>query len=338
MKSSLEFISTANMSRESWLSYRDSGVGASDVGTILGLNDYKSSLELYYYKIGEIPRFDTETIAQFMGKEHEDMIGDLWQYWEGDEESMIRNYRDEKIVRKCQRVNAYVRNPKYPWLFVSLDRKINKHGGKGEGTLELKTINGYEADKWQSGLPPSYVTQVQTQIVVCEFDYGEMAILQDGRRFFVLPFEKNDNIIGHVVEKTHDFWQRVVKGRKLVNEKFEALRTFNQQRVDEIQHEIDGLAPDPDGSLVYSDFLKERFNRPATSERKGTDEELQAAKAQKEAAEREKEIAEVKTLNANILKKSMGADCQVLDFGPDGKVYWSLTSAGNRVFRNKIKS
>ena len=118
MKSHLRLVPTRDMNREEWLAYRHQGIGASEVGIILGLDDYTSSLELYHYKIGSVQKFDTEGMAQFMGREHEDMIAKLWQYWDGSEEGMIRNFRADKIIRKCQRVNAYMHNPEYPWLFV----------------------------------------------------------------------------------------------------------------------------------------------------------------------------------------------------------------------------
>lgn len=338
MKSKLQLIPTGEMSREAWLSYRHTGLGASEVGCILGLDDYTSSLELYYYKIGEVPKFDTESMASFIGQIDEDKIARLWQYWEGDEESMIRNFRENKIVRRCQRVNAYVRNPDYPWLYISLDRKINKHGDLDEGTLELKTIGGWEANKWEAGLPPKYITQVQTQILVAEFLYGEMALLEDNRKFFVYPIERNENIINHIITRTKDFWDRVEKGRRLVNEKYDAMTKFNQRRVDECTHEIDALAPEPDGTLAYSDYLKKRFDKPSSAERKGTPSELENAIAQRDAADRLKEVTETKLLHENVLKKSMGDICQVLDFGKDGKVYWSKTSTGSRIFRNKLKT
>lgn len=337
MKSKIQLIPTTGMNRDEWLNYRHTGIGASEVGTILGLDDYTSSLELYYYKIGEVAKFDTESMASFMGREQEDLIARLWQYWDGDEESMIRNFRANNVVRKCQRVNAYARNPDYPWLFVSLDRKINKQGGLGEGALELKTLGTYEADKWESGLPPKHITQVQTQMAVCEFGFGEMAVLQDGRRLNVYPFDISTTIVEHVITSTKIFWDRVVAGRKLVNEKYQCLTQFNQKRADELTHEIDKLAPDPDGTLVYADYLKERFNRPSSAERKGNQAELDAAIAQRAAADRLKEIQEEKTLHENILKRSMGDGCQLLDFGDNGRVYWSMTAAGGRIFRNKIK-
>lgn len=338
MKSKLTLIPTTGMSRDEWLSYRHTGLGASEVGTVLGLDDYTSSLELYYYKIGEVPKFDTESMASFMGREQEDLIARLWQYWEGTEDSMIRNFRAGRVVRKCARVNAYVRNPAFPWLYVSLDRKINKYDERGEGTLELKTINGWEADKWESGLPPKYVTQVQTQIGVCEFGWGEMALLQDGRRMNVLPLDVSDTIFNHVVVTTKRFWDKVEEGRKLVNEKYKCLVEFNHRRVEELTAEIDKLAPEPDGTLAYANYLKERFNKPSNLEREGTEEEFSAAIYQRDAADRLKEIQEQKLLHENVLKAAMGNSVQILNFGPvRGKVYWSNYANGNRVFRNKIK-
>lgn len=337
MKSKLLFIPTANMSREQWLTYRHDGLGASEVGTILGLDDYMSSLELFYYKIGEIARFDTETIYSFMGRYHEDTIADLWQYWEGDEETMIANYKAGKIVRRCMRVNAFVRNPEYPWLYVSLDRKINKTETRGEGSLELKTISGFEADKWESGLPPKYVVQLNTQTMVGEFEFGEMAILQDGRRFFVLPFENSKTIQETIVKKTFEFWCKVLDARKLVNAKYIALQDFNYKRADGLTAAIDLLAPEPDGSQVYADFLKKKYNRPLSAERQGTEAEFVEATVQKLATEQIKTISEGKIKAENCLKTAMGDRFQMLDFGSRGRVYWSMNGAGHRVFRNKIK-
>jgi putative phage-type endonuclease len=319
------------MNRDEWLSYRHTGIGASEVGAVLGLDDYTSSLELYYYKIGEVPKFDTESMASFVGKIDEPKIAKMWQYWDPanpDELTMIRNFQAGKIVRRCQRVNAYVRNPAYPWLFVSLDRRIMRYDARGEGTLELKTISGWEADKWEAGLPPKYIIQVNTQMLVCEFIFGEMALLQDNRKFFVYPFDLSDNIKQHIITKTRDFWDRVEKGRKLVND---------QRRVDECQREIDQLAPEPDGTLAYADFLADRFGKPNKLERVGSLEELDIARQLLDVTGRVKELQEVKNLHESTLKRAM-ADVQVLNFGKDGKVYWSTTDAGRRIFRNKLKT
>ncbi len=335
MKSNIEFISTLRMSREDWLTYRHTGIGASEVGTILGLDDYTSSLELFYYKIGAKPKFDTEGLMQFMGHEQEPLIAKMWKYWEGDVESMIRNFREGKVIRTCRKVNGFIRNKEFPWLYVSLDRLIPKQKGRGEGTLELKTIGGYESDKWEAGIPPKYVTQVQTQMLVSAFEWGEMALLQDGRRMDVLPFEISDGITQHIVTKTKEFWDKVVEGRKLVNEQYLAAINFNERRVQEINAQLDLLAPEPDGTLAYAEYLSEKYNKPRQTDRRGTEEELETARLQRIYSNQVKEITELKVLQENKLKKAMG-EYQVLDFGAEGKVYWSVNSMKSRTFRNRI--
>lgn len=337
MKKNLQLISTKGMSREDWLAYRHRGLGASEVGAVLGLDDYTSSLELYYYKIGDLAKFDTETMASFMGRETEDLTAKLWQYWDGDEESMIRNFRAGKIVRRCQRVNGFLINEKFPWLYVSLDRRILRYDDRGEGALELKQIGGYEADKWEARLPPKYVTQMQTQLTVGEFLFGEMAVMEDGRRLDVLPFDFNENISNMVLEGTKKFWDKVVAGRKLVNEKFLAMSQFNQARVDELQHQIDALAPEPDGSLAYAQFLSKKFNKPNSLERPGGPQELLWAQELLTIADQLKDLQEQRNLRESQLKVAM-ADVQILNFGMDGKVYWSKTEEDKRYFRNKVRA
>lgn len=336
MKSHLTIVPTAGMSREDWLAYRHSGIGASEVGAILGLDDYTSSLELFYYKCGETSRFDVQSMAAFMGINLQDLAADLWQHWDGTADGMIANFQAGRIVRKCRRVNSFIRNPRYPWLYVSLDRVINKHAGKEEGTLEIKTIGGWESDKWEAGLPPKYVTQVQTQMLVPEFEYGEMAVLQDGRIFDVLPFEPSADIMNHIVTRTKDFWDRVVYASRLVNEKYDALRTHNQRQVDLCNKKIDELAPEPDGSLAYDSYLKKRLNDPKLAERRGTDTELELAQLQASYTEQLKELERLKLVQEDKLKQALG-NHQVLDFGRSGRVYWTKMANGGRNFRNKVK-
>lgn len=335
MKSNLTLVPTGQMTREEWLAYRQSGIGASEVACLFGLDDFKSSLELFYQKIGDVPMVDVENIYQFMGREHEDFIARLWQYWEGTEESLIANYRLARVVRKCQRVAAYLRNPRYPWMYVSLDRKINKHGGKDEGALELKNIGGWEMDKWEARIPPKFVIQVQTQLMLPEFDYGELALLEDGRRFHVLPFERSDDIIAEIEVRTKAFWDRVVAGRKLVNEKYDPALQYNQKRLQQIEAEITNLAPEPDGSLAYEKYLAKRFQLATAGERRGSLAELSIARLHARFSARLKELEEQRRHVENEIKSSMG-EFTTLEFGAEGRVYWTQGESGRRVFRNKV--
>lgn len=336
MRSDLLLTSTKDMNNEEWLRFRKRGLGASETGAIMGLSQYKSSIELFYQKIGEGLDYTIENMAIFNGKEMEAYVANLWQYWEGNEESLINNYRAGKKIRRMQRVNAYVQNPDYPWLFVSLDRKINKDANGVEGALEIKTIAGYESDKWESGIPPVYIIQVQTQLLVCDFPFGELAMLKDGRNFDVFPFERMDNICNAIVEKTHEFWQRVEKARIVLTQRFEAQKSFNMKAVEELTAELQELEPEPDGSEAFESFLKEKYKIAKPGERPGTDQELQWAIEHKRAKEELKTINDYIREKENYIKNSI-RDMTTLSFGDKGKVSWKNDVNGVRRFTNKIK-
>ncbi|MFR4400922.1 MAG: YqaJ viral recombinase family protein, partial [Peptococcus niger] len=50
-----EAIKTLDMSQEEWLEQRKKGIGGSDAGAICGLNPWKSAVEVYLDKLGELP-------------------------------------------------------------------------------------------------------------------------------------------------------------------------------------------------------------------------------------------------------------------------------------------
>ena len=345
MNRNLIITSTVGMSADNWLKYRKRGLGASEIGTVLGLNPYKSKLELFYDKVTLQPKTNIENIAMFMGHYHEAAVADLWQYWDGSEQGMIDNYRKGNKVRKCRRINAYVSNPKYPWLFASLDRIINKgnaniHGSdyeasENEGALEIKTIAGYEADKWEAGIPPSHLVQVITQMLVCEFQYGEIAAMKDGRYFSVWPFNFNPIIAKNIVEQSKEFWESVIEGRKLMTQKFEAEYSHNIKLANECQAKLDVIEPEPDGSESCENFLKEKYKKAKTHAGiiTGTPYDLQLAKEHKADKEAAKVLEQRMREFENTLKRRI-ADGNTLDFGKDGKVTWQ---GEPRRFNNKIK-
>jgi len=336
MRSDLIFVDTKQMDLMAWLQYRKGGVGASDVGCILGLDQYKASIQLFYEKIGDDIGYNVENIHMFMGKEQEAFVADLWQYWGGSEESMIVNKRQGQIIRKCRRMNAYVLNPKYPWLFVSLDRIINKHDDKEEGALEIKTLSGHEQDKWESGIPPKHLIQVQTQMGVCGFDYGELAVLRDGRRFEVTPFPFNPELFDGIVEHTHEFWQKVERGKEILIKRFQAKSNFNYKDVDELTAELAELEPQPDGSDAYTSFMKEKYKTTRPTGKKGTPAQYNWARDHQAAAAQIKQLEEQKRLSENKIRKALG-ESERLDFGKDGFVSLHPDVNGVRRFINRVK-
>jgi putative phage-type endonuclease len=340
MKSNITLIPTAGMPREDWLQFRKKGIGASEVGAVMGLSPYKSSIELFYDKIGESLGYTVENLAMFLGTEQESFVAMLWEHWDpvdGTVDTMVANYRAGRKVRRCKRVNAYATNSKYPWLFVSLDREINKFDARGNGALELKTVGGWESDKWESGIPPSNIVQVTTQTLVCEYLFGELAQLKDNRDFFVFPFEHNESIAESILATTKAFWDRVEKARVIVTRRFEAQRNMNYRAVDELNAELQAVEPEPDGSDAFNAFLKEKYKIAIPGEQAGSLEDLANAQAHKEAKDRIKLIESEKQLYENRLKNVIRDGADALDFGVNGRVTWKTDARGIRRFLNNVK-
>lgn len=332
------------MSRAEWLAYRMNGIGGSEVGTVLGLSPYTSSLELYYKKIQPTSEIE-ENEAMHWGKALEDLIAERWQYWDTNAVTMMANYEQKKIIRKCRKINAYIINPDVPYLFASVDRIIN-HGKeislgryivdnrKPEGVLEIKTISGFSAKQWEQGIPPWYITQLQSYLLITGLSYGEIALLRDGRFMEVIPFQKSEIICNEIISRCSKFWSKVLRGREILAN--ENVTSWEELRSAAAREEIAKLEPEPDGSESYEAFLSDRY-KPEQIEVKGNDNHYTVAQSYIDYNEQIKEIEEKQRLSSNVLKVAM-AEAEVMSFGDRGKVLWKTNSKGSRVFTVKLKN
>lgn len=336
MRSDLILTPTINMNEDDWLLFRDRGIGASDVSTILHLNPYKSALELYHEKIGNKERPILKSFRLLMGHEMEDLIAKYWEHWEGDIDSMMQNLKSGNKIRRMQKVNAYIQNPDYPHIFVSLDRKINKHNGKDEGALELKTISGWEANKWkQTGVPLGYFAQVLTQMLVCDFEYGELCYMRDFVELDVIHIERLEGWISGIIQETTDFWDRVEKGRILMTQRYEAELNFNMKLYQEIDAEIAHLEPTADDTDKLGEFLTDMFGEVKKGMIQGDIALYTQAVKHKKLKERIKRLQKQAVFIENQFKQKI-RERSGIDFGEKGAIFWNETANKLRPFRNRV--
>lgn len=261
MKSHLKLHQIPHHTPE-WYAFRENGIGGSETGSILNLNAYTSAIEVFYDKTRMKPIERATTEAMIHGLGMEDYIADCWQYWDGTKEGWLRNRVQGNIVRKCRKINGYITNPKYPWLFASVDRLMNIATGanlisgepiESEKPIECKQLSYFAAKKWVENLPPSYVAQVHQYCLILEEDYAEFAVLNDGNKFEVIPVEFSPILGERIIEETKAFWyQRVMPVRELV-------------RQGAPHAEIEALAmrlePPATGNESLKDFLKENWEK-----------------------------------------------------------------------------
>lgn len=301
------------------------GIGASESGKILGLDKYRPSLpELFAHKVGMYPVPVVENIPMERGIYLEDSLAELWCHWNGNsKEEIIKAYQrcraKEQMLRQNVKVNCYMVNPKYPWLFVSLDRAIPAGQKKFDGTilikpapLELKTIGLFQAEQYEFRLPPKYTCQVMQQMIVTESDYGEIFMWEDGA-LRCYQFGWDQGLVDAILNRTYDYWQNVLHAREL----YKMLPQYanDQLATNEIWGRIQRLEPEPDHTEAYTQYMTEKMTR-VVPEVKGTATDYINARRYIRINALLEQLNMIKTLCKNKLIKSLQeSQAEKINFG-----------------------
>ena len=324
----LKRIPTANLPYEEWVELRKSlvfkgMVGGSDASTLLGLNPWTSKITRWNQSVGTANMKNIDNEVMFHGRLLEDYVADLWQYWTGDPVEMINNYQTKTKLRKSIRRNSIFINPEYPFLFANIDRQITNHDTKeGKGILEIKTISGYNDDKWEGGIPQYYIAQIQLYMLVLGYDYGQFAFLKDGRHMDVFTVEANPNIQATIVEEAFNFYNSVQDARKIIEEGRPTNPTEAYRMISHLEPDIED-----EYKVDLDQFLSEKHKAMVDRVSIDSDDELKNLTREYVQARQEEKLAkETKQLHMQQLKQIMlHRGAQEVDFGDSGKIVWGKT-------------
>lgn len=338
----IRYQDNTQISYDVWKGLRNNSIGASEIGTIIYGSKWTSNLEIYYRKIG-LGKDTIENIRMFLGKETEDVNERCWSFYDGTEDSIVKNARDNNPIKKSIDLKVTAFNDKYPHLSVTIDREIQdfgKYAGKGKGTLEMKNTTGMALKSYENGLPTDNVLQLCTQMMVHEYSYGNLFYFIDNMRFeeYELLRPATKKMEDLILNVTIPFWDNVEKAKILVNQMYEAKRTFNMKRAIEIEQEIIRIEPPPQNTIGYLNFLTERYKDRISNVGivKGTDADLIIAKKHKEVLKKAKKLEEQER-DLQIQLKLILKEANVLDFGQFGKLTYYPTIKGNRLLKNNVK-
>jgi putative phage-type endonuclease len=347
MKKDLKIYHIPHHSDE-WFEFRKNGIGGSEIGTVLGINNYDTNVRLFHEKIGNIEhqKFDNERM--FWGRINEDNIARIWSYYDGTKDGYVENFNNGKIVRKCRNINGYIVNPKYPWLFASVDRLINKDGGfnlitgeplEQEGLLECKNMSYWVSQRWEDGIPIYHLAQIHQYMAILEIDYAEIAMLVDGGTLQVEKIQRDDELVERILEISKDFWyNRVVPAREAVKKRDLVDMEGNMHESEKWEAEIQRVEPYPDDSEAYSEFMNEKFVKVRETI-DGTMELYHLAKRDNFLRALKKAIDTQRTGIKNVFIRFLNqGGAESIDFGKLGVVNWSeRKGAKSRTFNNRTK-
>lgn len=308
---------------EEFIGLRNSldGFGGSDIGTIMGLNPYKSKLEFFHEKVGLHNPIKKDSPAMYRGRVLEDVVIDhYWQYHDPENpvmDALLMNAQDKIVQRDCKKINYILINSDYPWLFSSIDYGILEIVGKKKtivGALEVKTDTGYGSFKWEGDINPSHIVQHQQQLLVSGLSWGEIAILTDATWFKCIRFEANEDIQYGIIQQTKDFYHRVKAAQAIL------LSSVGSE--EEKLAQVQELEPEVEGTEAYEKYLKSHYRSTNNTTLLGKDKSYEWASSYKEADVKMQMQEEVKQLNKNKLLRYMAINkANAIDFGQGGKVF-----------------
>ena len=170
-----------------YLVFSKNGIGGSDAGAIVGLNPYRSAMNVYLDKISDdIEQESTEAIR---------CGHDLEQY--------VAERFCEATGKKVHRSNYMYRSIEYPFMQADVDRLVV---GEDAG-LECKTCNAYKASAWDDqGIPESYVMQCYHYMAVTGRKTWYIACLIMGVGFVYRKLVWDEEIITGLIRAEEEFW------------------------------------------------------------------------------------------------------------------------------------
>lgn len=329
------------LSYDEWLLKRNNSIGASEVGAIVLGNKFTSNLEIFYAKVAG-PRTVNENLRMLVGTETEELSSKLWKHYDGkDQQSIVRNLRNNTPVKDCVDLKATAFNSDFPHLSVTPDRKILPvlfFKDMGEGSLEIKNSQQMVLDSYENKLPTDNLFQLITQMLVTTWKYGELFYFLDNRSVennFIL-FKDVKRAANKIIEITTEFWKNVMLARPLYNQMCEAKRNFNMRLAAELEVEIARLEPPPQNTDGYMSYLNARYveKMQGVGTIPGNEAQLLLARKDKlidsklDKLEKEKKAIHLEL--KNVMKEN-----SVLDFGKNGKVTWYVNKNGSRIFKNQ---
>lgn len=194
-QSALRLADTRALDRDQWLEVRKGGIGSSDAASAIGLNPYKSQLELWLEKTG---RVDTSA-------EHQGM--DDPRFWGTLLEPYVAVAYQQMTSRKVRKLNAVLQHPTLPFMLANIDREVV--GSPDVQILECKTAGEFGSKLWKDGVPEYVQLQVQHQLAVTGKAAADVAVLLCGQKMEIHRIERDDEIIARLMVLESHFWGHV---------------------------------------------------------------------------------------------------------------------------------
>ena len=170
---------------------RSTGIGASETAAIMGLDPYRSAIDIYLRKLGLVEEEDS----------HHTKRGNYL-------EPALRAWASDVIGKEFEPCDATFAKPSHPLVKATPDGI----SWPSKAVLEIKSPGPRTWREWGEGddAPDRYVVQVAQQMLVTGCREGYLvAFLGDDLR--VYRFERDDELEDEIVKTVERFWREYVE-------------------------------------------------------------------------------------------------------------------------------
>lgn len=232
-------VNTKGMDTLTWLKYRRMGICSSDTSIILGQNNYKSVLELWKDKTGQIPVEEKEN---------------KFTHWGHILEKVVREEFQRVTGKKVQVRNAIYQSKEFDFLLANIDGLVYEPDGS-KALFEAKTAVQYKNQIWRDGeIPEAYYSQIQHAMYVCGLKRAYIACLVGGHEFYWYAVDYDPQYCEWLIEKEQTFWNHVLDMTVPEVDGSEATSKYLSQEYKDTRFEEIAL-PDEAGSIAEQYLL-----------------------------------------------------------------------------------
>lgn len=199
-------------SRDEWLKNR-TRIGGSDASAVIGMNPYKSNVDLWLEKTGQvIPEDISDKPYVKYGTEAEPLLRELFKL----------DFPEYEVFYE---ENNLFLNDKYPWGHYSADGWLKDEKGR-LGIWECKTteiLQSMQKEKWNQKIPDNYYIQLLHGFLIMEADFAvlkaQLKTVFDGvpylqTRHYKIERADVEDDIKYLAAAEEKFWGNVLNGRK----------------------------------------------------------------------------------------------------------------------------
>jgi putative phage-type endonuclease len=178
--------------RQAWLAERRTGIGGSDAAAACGLSKWKTPLELWLDKRGELETAESEPMK-----------------WGNLLEPVVRQEYCNRTGRTVVVPPGIIRHPTVQFALMTPDGIADE-----SRVLQVKTAR--TSDGWgepgSSDIPLEYILQTQHEMFVTRLPVADVAVLVGGSDFRIYVVEADSELQSLMLDKEAAFWRLVRDG------------------------------------------------------------------------------------------------------------------------------